>query len=450
MDLKGSVDLQHLIDSRRFSPYQWLLLTLCFLIVVLDGFDTAAIGYIAPSLITDWGVTRQALAPVISAALFGLAAGAIFAGPLADRFGRRMVLIVSVLFFGGWNLVTATADSIQLLTAYRFATGLGLGAAMSNGLTLIAEFAPSKRRALLMSIVFCGFPAGAALGGLFASWLIPAYGWRSVLLVGGWAPLVLAGLLLLWLPESVRYMLMSGKPMEKVFRTMARVMQDPLHGIQRLTCVEDKPVSGHSAIGQILSRDYLLGSLMLWLTYFMGLLIFYLLTGWMPLLMKDAGFTTSKAVLLTALFPLGGAIGTVIAGWLMDKLNPRRVVMTTFLLTGVLLFSVGRAHDLELLSLLIFLAGGTMNAGQTSMGFLAADFYPTHCRATGMSWMLGFGRFGGIFGALIGAELMSWQLGFSGFFGLLAIPAMIAVLALAVLQANYARRGAGKIMMSEG
>ncbi|OHX13853.1 4-hydroxybenzoate transporter [Chromobacterium sphagni] len=450
MDLKGSVDLQHLIDSRRFSPYQWLLLTLCFLIVVLDGFDTAAIGYIAPSLITDWGVTRQALAPVISAALFGLAAGAIFAGPLADRFGRRMVLIVSVLFFGGWNLVTATADSIQLLTAYRFATGLGLGAAMSNGLTLIAEFAPRKRRALLMSIVFCGFPAGAALGGLFASWLIPAYGWRSVLLVGGWAPLVLAGLLLLWLPESVRYMLMSGKPMEKVFRTMARVMQDPLHGIQRLTCVEDKPVSGHSAIGQILSRDYLLGSLMLWLTYFMGLLIFYLLTGWMPLLMKDAGFTTSKAVLLTALFPLGGAIGTVIAGWLMDKLNPRRVVMTTFLLTGVLLFSVGRAHDLELLSLLIFLAGGTMNAGQTSMGFLAADFYPTHCRATGMSWMLGFGRFGGIFGALIGAELMSWQLGFSGFFGLLAIPAMIAVLALAVLQANYARRGVGKIMMSEG
>ncbi|MBX9296622.1 MFS transporter [Chromobacterium piscinae] len=450
MTLKGTVDLQHLIDSRRFSPYQWLVLALCFLIVVMDGFDTAAIGYIAPSLIADWGISRPALAPVVSAALFGLAVGAIFAGPLADRFGRRMVLIVSVLFFGGWNLATAMADSVQTLTAYRFATGLGLGAAMSNGLTLIAEYAPSQRRALLMSVVFCGFPAGAALGGLFASWLIPSHGWRSVLLVGGWAPLALSVFLLFWLPESVRYMLLSGKPMEKVFRTVARVMQDPLQGIQKIVCMEDKPVTGGSAIGQILSSKYRLGSLMLWLTYFMGLLIFYVLTGWMPLLMKDAGFSTSKAALLTALFPLGGAIGTVIAGWLMDKLNPRRVVMTTFLLTGILLFSVGQVHALGLLSLLIFLAGGTMNAGQTSMGYLAADFYPTQCRATGMSWMLGFGRFGGISGALLGAELMSLQLGFSGFFGLLAIPALIAVLALAVLQGLYARRAVGKVVMSEG
>jgi len=449
MDFKGTVDLQLLIDSRRFSAYQWLVLVLCFLVVIMDGFDTAAIGYIAPSLIADWGISRPALAPVVSAALFGLAVGAIGAGPLADRFGRRVVLVLSVAFFGGWNLVTGMADSVQTLVVFRFATGLGLGAAMSNGLTLIAEYAPSQRRALLMSIVFCGFPAGAALGGLMASWLIPLHGWRSVLMAGGWAPLILAVFLLLWLPESVRYMLLSGTPMGKVLQTVRRVMRDPLTGIQQIICMEDRMTVGHSAIGQILSRPYLLGSLMLWLTYFMGLLIFYILTGWMPLLMKDAGFSTSKAALLTALFPLGGVIGTIIAGWLMAKLNPRKVVMTTFLLTGVFLFLVGQAHRPELLSLLIFLAGGAMNAGQTSMGYLAADFYPTPCRATGMSWMLGFGRFGGISGALLGAELLSLHLGISGFFGLLAIPALIVVLALAMLQVIYARRTTERVVMAE-
>jgi AAHS family 4-hydroxybenzoate transporter-like MFS transporter len=440
MSSPRTIDIQSLINNQRFSPIQWLVLVLCFLVVAIDGFDTAAIGYIAPALVHDWGVERPALGPVLSAALFGLAIGSLCAGPLADRIGRKLVLVLSVLFFGSWSLATAAADSIQSLTILRFLTGLGLGAAMSNALTLMSEYAPERRRSVLVNTVFCGFPLGAALGGLLTAWLIPQLGWRGVLAIGGLMPLVLALLLIFLLPESVRYMAMRGRPVEKIRRTIAYVTQSRFDDMTAFTFSEHKPADGRSAIGIILSRHYLLGSVMLWVTYFMGLLIFYLLTSWMPLLMKDAGLSTSKAAILTALFPLGGGISAILAGWLMDYVNPHKVVAATYLLTALLIFGIGQGGtNLELLSMLIFLAGAAMNTAQSSMGSLAADLYPTHCRATGVAWMLGFGRFGGISGALIGAEFMHWHLSFANFFTLLAIPALIAALALIIKNMNDAK-----------
>jgi AAHS family 4-hydroxybenzoate transporter-like MFS transporter len=447
MSAPRTLDVQAFINQRRFSAYQWLVLALCFLIVAIDGFDTAMVGYFAPALVHDWGVDKAALGPLMSAALFGLAIGSLCAGPLADRFGRKPVLVLSVWFFGVASLAAARAGSLESLTALRFLTGLGLGAAMSNALTLMSEYAPDRRRSVLVNTVFCGFPVGAALGGLLASWLIPQFGWRSVLFVGGVAPLALGLLLIVLLPESVRYMVARGKPVETIRRVLARVTQSSLDDVGGFTFSESKVLDGRSALGLVLSRPYLLGSMMLWLTYFMGLLIFYLLTSWMPLLMKDAGFTVGKAAMMTALFPLGGGIGTILAGWLMDRINPHKVVATAYLLTGGLIFAVGQGGSVALLSLLIFLAGTTMNSAQSSMGSIAAGFYPTHCRATGVAWMLGMGRFGGISGALIGAGFMRWNLGFSSIFTFLAVPALIAALALTVKNAHDARqaRGAGAV-----
>ncbi len=173
---------------------------------------------------------------------------------------------------------------------------------------------------------------------------------------------------------------------------------------------------------------------MLWLTYFMGLVIFYLLTSWMPTLMKDAGFSLQRASFLTALFPLGGGIGTIAAGWFMDRFNPNKVIAITYALTGVLIYAVGQvaSRDQVVLGVLIFLAGTAMNGAQSSMPSLAAAFYPTQGRATGVAWMLGIGRFGGITGALLGAELLRLHLGFDVIFTLLAIPAFAATAALVV------------------
>src|SRR3712207_5675550 len=201
-----TLDVQTFLNEHPFSGYQWLIFALCFFIVLLDGFDTAAIGYIAPSLITEWGVERPALAPVLSAALFGLAFGALSSGPLADRLGRKRVLVGSVLIIGAACLASAFSGSLNQLVIWRFITGLGLGAAMPNAVTLMSEYCPSGRRAMLTNAMFCGFPLGAAFGGFLAAWMIPQWGWRSVLVLGGVAPLVLGVLLLLLLPESLRYM----------------------------------------------------------------------------------------------------------------------------------------------------------------------------------------------------------------------------------------------------
>ena len=190
----------------------------------LDGFDTQAIGYVAPALAKEWGLTKGALGPVFSAGLFGLMIGALVFGPLADRVGRRKIIIFSTLAFGIGALATAFVQDVNTLLAIRFLTGLGLGGAMPNAIAMTSEFNPRRRRATMVMIMFCGFSVGAALGGFLAAALIPHFGWRSVFVVGGVAPLLLVPILALRLPESVRFLALTGRANERVAR-VARVHQ---------------------------------------------------------------------------------------------------------------------------------------------------------------------------------------------------------------------------------
>ncbi|SIT39191.1 4-hydroxybenzoate transporter PcaK [Paraburkholderia ribeironis] len=439
-----SVDVQTFIDHQRFSPFQWTILVLCFLVVAADGFDTAAIGFIAPSLVQQWGIARSSLGPVMSAALVGLGIGALAAGPCADRLGRKTVLVLSVFFFGVWSLVAARATSIESLTLLRFFTGLGLGAAMPNAVTLMSEYAPARIRAVAVNAMFCGFSCGLALGGLASAWLIPHFGWPSVLVAGGVGPIVLTVLLLLMLPESVQFLAVRGRAED---RRIARILQriaphsrfdgcrfvaaDGHAGRESTADSADNAGNagerGQWALGIVLSSRYRFGTLMLWLAYFMGLLIYYLLTNWLPTLFKDTGFSGEKAALMTSLFPLGGVLGNLCVGWIMDRFAGHRVVALTYVLVGALVLLVGRGVGHQVwLGTLIFLTGTVATGAVTSMSALAASFYPTRSRATGVAWMLGIGRVGGVAGALVGAALMGlgWQ--FGAVFSLLAVPAIIA------------------------
>lgn len=437
MQADRAIDVQTFLNEHPFSAFQWLVFALCFFIVLLDGFDTAAIGYIAPSLIAEWGVERPALAPVLSAALFGLAAGALSAGPLADRFGRKAVLVGSVLVFGLACLASAFAGSLSQLVIWRFVTGLGLGAAMPNAVTLMSEYCPDARRAMLTNAMFCGFPLGAAFGGFLAAWMIPLWGWRSVLVLGGVTPLVLTLLLLFLLPESVRYMVAKAQPVERI-RAVLRRIGAAAEGAAAFVMTEKAPATeARGGVGVVLSRPYLVGSVMLWVTYFMGLVIFYALINWMPILFRDVGLDPRTAALIAALFPLGG-VGAILSGWLMDRFNANLIIAFGFALTAVTVYAIGQvAGNLGLLMLLVFAAGTIMNTSQSSLPALAAGFYPTQGRATGVAWMLGLGRFGGIAGSFLVAELTRRQLGFSEIFTVVAVPGLIATAALLVKQAAH-------------
>lgn len=425
----GAVSVQQFLNQHRFTPFQWMIFGLCFLIVLLDGFDTAAIGFIAPSLIGEWGVSRQALAPVLSAALFGLATGAVLAGPLSDRVGRKLVLGVSVLLFGAACAWSAFATTLTELAILRFVTGIGLGAAMPNAVTLMSEYCPDRRRATLTNAMFCGFPLGASLGGFLAAWMIPHWGWRSVLLLGGVAPVLLGIVIVLALPESVRFLLARGGRQEQVRATLRRISASADQAAAFVTTGKEAAGGG---MGVIMSPSYRLGTMMLWLAYFMGLVIFYALINWMPLLFKDAGLSAHHATLVAALFPLGG-VGAVMSGWLMDRYNANLVVAIGFALTAASIFAIGQsAGNLGLLMAVVFVAGVVMNTAQSSLPALAASFYPTRGRATGVSWMMGFGRLGGIAGSFLVAELARLQFGIGAIFGVVALAGAAAAAALLV------------------
>ncbi len=436
MEETRTVDVQTLINEHPFSRYQWLVFAMCFIIVLMDGFDTAAIGFIAPSLLTEWHLSKAALAPVLSAALFGLACGALLSGPISDHWGRRLVLTCAVLLFGVACLGSGYASNLAELTVLRFITGVGLGAAMPNAVTLMSEFCPDKRRATIVNLMFCGFPLGAAFGGFLAAWMIPQLGWRSVLHFGGAVPLLLTVMLAFKLPESVRYMVAKQQPVEKLRKVLLRI-SDRARSAQAFVMqetVQHAPASGGIRI--VLSRSYILGSVLLWLCYFMGLVIFYGLVNWMPVLLKDAGMSPQRAALISALFPLGGA-GTVLCGMLMDRFNPNRVVAAAYALGALSVFAIGQAvGNIGLLVCAVFVAGVLINTAQASMPSLAAAYYPTAGRGTGVAWMLGVGRFGGIAGSFLVAELSRQQVSLPGIFMVVAIAGGVSCAALMLKQAT--------------
>ena len=432
------VNVQTVLNESPFSRFQWGIFFLCFLIVLLDGFDTAAIGFIAPSLLGEWGIDKSHLGPVLSAALFGLAFGALGAGPLADRVGRKTVLIIASVVMGGASIASGLVHDLQGLTIWRFITGLGLGAAMPNAITLMNEYCPDSKRSFITNCMFCGFPIGSAFGGFIAAWMIPHFGWRSLLIVGGVVPLILAVLMIVMLPESVRFMVLKNYSADRVRKVMVRIAAGTRNAARFVlndsSAAAAQAQQGPQGLRLVFSQKYLVGTLALWVTYFMGLVIVYGLVNWMPVLFKEGGLDPKTATLVAALFPLGG-VGAVFFGWLMDRFNANRIIAVGYALTAVSIWWIGQeAGNLGWLVVAVFVAGTIMNTAQSSMPALAAAYYPTSGRATGVAWMLGIGRFGGIAGSFLVAELTVRNLGFSQIFTVVAVPGLIAAAALIIKQ----------------
>ena len=277
--------------------------------------------------------------------------------------------------------------------------------------------------------------------------MIPQFGWRSVLLLGGSVPLLLSVLLTFKLPESVRYMVAKGHPVEKIRATLSRIASSAADAGSFVMTERASAGAGKGGIFVVLSRSYIVGSIMLWLTYFMGLVIFYASINWMPILFKEAGLSPQHATLISALFPLGG-VGAVLCGVLMDRFNPNWVVAACFALTAISVYGIGRAvGNVGWLVLIVFAAGVLMNTAQSSLPALAAAFYPTQGRGTGVAWMLGIGRFGGIAGSFLVAELTRQHFTFGGIFAVVAIAGLISCIALLVKEAVHpqsAISGVGK------
>jgi AAHS family 4-hydroxybenzoate transporter-like MFS transporter len=440
MTTTQTLDVRAYINDRKMTGYQWLLLGLCFLIVATDGMDVAIMGFLAPGITKEWGISRAVFGLVMSAAPFGLAVGALLVGPLSDRYGRKKLLMTAIALFGIFSILSAYSTNVTSLSILRFLTGLGLGAAMPTTTTLLSEYLPERSRSLLLTLMFTGFNLGSALVGFGAAALLPGYGWRTVLIVGGGIPLVCLPFYLWLVPESARFMVVRNYPSDRIARTLRRVCGEDVSRDVRFT-VSEPPVQKGAPVNVLLSPSYRLITISLWVTYFMGLLVIYLLSGWLPTLIKDAGLPIERAANLTALFQLGGTVGALVVGFYMDRWTPNRVIATSYIggAIFILLLASGSVTS-ALFGAYVLLAGFCMSGAQTGMNAFAPSCYPTAVRATGVSWMLGIGRFGSITGSFVGGVLLTMGWGFSAVIAILAIPATIA--ALSIVFTKFAPRTA--------
>lgn len=419
-----TVDVQDVINSHPLSRFQVSVVTLCFLVVAIDGFDTAAIGFIAPALKAGWGVTPAQLAPLFGAGLFGLMLGAFLFGPLADRIGRRSVLVLTTLGFGAASLASATAGSVEELTIWRFVTGLGLGGAMPSAITLTAEYCPERRRSSLVTLMFCGFTIGSAVAGLAASQIVAAAGWQGLLVLGGVLPIALVPVLWLALPESARYLTLREGNADRIAAVLRRIA--PAADFSGVAFARAGKAKGLPVV-QLFAEGRGAGTVFLWLTFFMSLLVFYLLSSWLPLLITGAGWTLGQASLMAALLATGGTIGAVAIGRLMDRFEPHRVLAACYLAAAAFILLLGAAADTPwLLMLGIFGAGFGVAGSQVGINALAAASYPTASRATGVSWANAVGRSGSILGSMTGGVLLSLGWDLATVFSVAAVPAVIA------------------------
>lgn len=446
MGIQKTVDVNTFLDERPMGRRQWLVVFLGLMILVLDGFDTTMMGFIAPALIDDWGVARHDLGPLMMSGLIGLAVGSLISGPLADRFGRRFVIINSVVFFGLWCLASAFANDLVTLTVLRFLTGLGLGASMPNTSTLVSEFAPKKRRSHLVTSAYCGFAAGGALGGLLSEHLIEMFGWRSVFVAGGVLPLILAVVLLLCLPESIRFMVVAGKGKAKIVSAVNALVPgisdansefiNSESGAQKLGDSDAK-----AGISGLFDTRYRLGTFMVWISMFMGLLTMYLLGNWLPIIVRAEGYSLSQAALIGAMLQLGGVFGNFTMGMKMDRWEKNTVVSLTMAGSAFMSLMIAlMGHSAISIGILIFIMGYFSNAVNTGCFALATAFYPTQMRATGVSWVSGIGRLGAIFGAGFGAVIMGQNWSLSQVFIFLCIPPLIGVVATQIKRLSQNKR----------
>jgi MFS transporter, AAHS family, 4-hydroxybenzoate transporter len=387
------------------SSIQWRIILLCALVAACDGFDTQAIAFVAPAISKLWGVPPPQFGAIFSAGLVGLALGAFLFGSLADRLGRKSVILFCVALFGISSILTTLSSGMIELAAWRFLTGLGLGGVLPNLIATTNEVGSEKHKNRLVMLMFCGFPLGATIGGLVSAPLIGAYGWHSVFITGGVLPLALLPLLYVHLPQTGR----------------------------RVSPTPEVDGGAHRAnnIALLFGDGRAVPTLLLWTAFFSNLLVMYFLVNWLPSLLTIAGSSLSVATLSTALLNLGGIVGAVLLSRLINGPHALLALACAYGVASLALLLIARAEG----NILILLtgagvAGAVVVGGQIAMNAVTASFYPAQIRSTGVGWALGIGRIGSIVGPLLGGLLLGsgWQGTSAVMFAI--IPTLVAACAL--------------------
>ena len=427
------INLSEVLENSAVGPLQIRVFALCMICLIMDGFDVQAMGYVAPAVLRDFGAPPRALGPVFAAANVGVLIGSLLFSMLADKIGRRPVIIGATLWFSILTLATGFAQSVDQLLWLRLISGLGLGCIIPNATALVGEFSPKRSRVTLTMGITVGFTAGAAVGGFVALWLIPLFGWRSVFFVGGAVPLVIAVAMYFSLPESLQFLAVRRTRLDRLGHWLKKL--DPSIRVGPSTeYVTNEVARSGSPMRQLFSEGRTRVTLLLWVVYFMNLLILYSLSNWIPTVFTGMGYSQNAALLAGTLLQVGGTLGAYGLAWAIARKGFLPVLVVTFFLATISVALIGQPGlSFTVVSLIVFIAGWCIVGGQPGLNTLAATYYPTVARSTGVGAALGVGRLGAILGPYAGGVLLGQQWAAQQLFWAAAVPAGISTIVLFVL-----------------
>ena len=435
------INVNDFIDTQKFNRFHIKLILACMFIIIVDGYDMFMLGAIIPSLMEDWGINAVTAGSLSSYALLGMMAGALVFGPLADKFGRKRIILICTAIFTIFTFTSGFANGPTSFGIQRFIAGIGLGGVMPNLIALVTEYAPKKLRSTLVAVMFSGHALGGILASLGALALLPVFDWRAVVWVGG-LPVLLIPILAKIMPESFNYH-MKRNEKEKLVSTLNKVNNHDRFSPQDEFVINKADTTASSA-KSLFTEKRALSTVMFWTAAFMCLLVMYGLSTWLPKIMQTAGYPLGSSLMFLITLNLGGVIGSIFGGKLADQFGSRKVLLVFYLLGFLSLTSLSLNPNVTLLYILIFIAGATTTGTQIITNAYVSQYYPASIRSTGVGWELGIGRIGGMIGPALGGVLLAAQLPIHFNFLVFAIPSILGGIAIFLVQDKYGNTAKAK------
>jgi MFS transporter, AAHS family, 4-hydroxybenzoate transporter len=391
------------IENQRIGGLQLRVAALCALVQICDGYDVNSIGVSVPSLTHAWNLPGPVFTQAFLWSSIGIMVGALSAGPLGDRVGRKPLLLASLTIFGLASLLSAFAGSLFVLSILRFFTGMGIGGAFPGAATLTGDYAPHRLRATMIMATFTGAPIGGFLCGQLAGFLLPRFGWPSVFLVGGIVPLLMVPALALWLPESPRFLAAKGRLSPREAALLQRLDITPGQAAaQGVDLAQANPIK------MLFGQGYALQTVLLWVVFFCSLMNLFLFGYWLPEVLHLIGMTPAEAARASSFRELGAIFAVLYLGLLIDRTGPERSLALHYAIGAVFIAVVSLfALPYLILVAVIFMCGMTIIGSQTGANAACGKLYPARMRTSGLGWALGIGRLGGIAAPVLGGYLLS-------------------------------------------
>lgn len=436
------------LDSSPISRAQWLVILMCGLVAAADGFDIQSIAFAAPAIAGEWGIAPRMMGWVFSSGLAGMMLGAAAQGSIADRIGRRPVILGSVLLFGTMSLITASTWTIEHLMVSRFVAGLGMGAAVPNLVALTGEYSPARSKTRMVVLMNIGLPLGGFLGGMLSAYLLVAFGWRAVFIAGGALPLLLFVVLYGWLPESMEFLsekaALSQRPdLETRARAVLSRLTPRGGSLSYDQIAWPKARAAKVGLAGVFSEGRTTVTLLLWCAFLASQCLFYSLINWLPTIFTAAGLSAERATTVAAIVNLGSILGGLLLSRLADRIGSTSVLVSTYLAGGLACVGLGLAlhSNLAVIASLCALLGFAFGGGQLLLNAFSVNLYPTLVRSSGLGAAGTAGRLGSVLGPAMGGILVGAGVSMPVMLASLLLPSAIASASLGLI--GFARPARG-------